>query len=236
MRTRWWISLLCLGSALSSGVTYTLCRGHLSFSSSSPDDRAVEPGEQRRVANHEAGHAVVASVLLAPGDVQDITVFSVLDDGLYGVVHLKDHNRLETAQDIRNDVTVFLAGRAADVVLNGAATNGATRDLDRANDLMWGLYIRSGLGGSLLVDARSDAPSSVRDEIDADLHAQEARAEAIVAANRPVVAGLAELVMAQPERDGKRVLSGDAFRAYMKAHPAANAAPRCVPPLLCPDH
>ncbi len=222
MRTRWWLLLLFFAMTAGVLLTAVFCIG---LEAAGPDgrrhrDRSIEESEQRHVAAHEMGHAVVTAYLLGADDVLRVDVYASLrPDGLYGLTDTRDHNRLETADDIMRESAVFMGGRAADKIVNGAPTNGAGSDLGHVNDMIWNMHLVSGLGGSLLVRSRSDAPSSVETQVEHDIDASNACAEAIVAANREEVVQLADLIMRVPVEDGARVLSGDAIRAFLREHP-----------------
>lgn len=234
MRTRWWLLFLFLAMTASVFGTIVFCIGLEAAGSDARRhrDRRIEESEQRRVAAHEMGHAVVTAYLLGPDEVDRIDVYSVLrPDGLYGLTDTRDHNRLETAEDIMRESAVFMGGRAADKIVNGAPTNGAGSDLGHVNDMIWNMHLVSGLGGSLLVRTRSDAPAAIEAQVERDIDASNACAEAIVSANGETVTLLAALIMQQPADDGARVLSGDAFRAFLREHPL-RPIPDAVAPTL----
>jgi len=221
MRTRWWLLLLLASTFLSVLGTLAISFGHLIIAvhSSSNADRAIEGAEQRRVAVHEAGHAVVAAYLHGEDEILHVDVRTRVVDGQYGSMHDRDHNRLDTADDIMRSVAIFMGGRAADKFVNGAPTNGATSDLAHANDLIWTMHLSNGLGGSLMVRSRGEAPSAVVAQVEADINASNTCAEAIVRANSATIVMLADRIMREEERSGARVLSGDAFRAFLLDHP-----------------
>lgn len=225
MRTRWWLLLLLLTGIFSScGTGILIGYGSLSAIVSNKNTH-VEEAEQRRVAIHESGHAIVAALLHGPEEVEGVTVFSELDDGLYGVCHTKDENRLQTAEDIMKEAAVFLGGRAADKVINGAPTNGATSDLGVVTDMVWRMHLKSGLGDSLLVEDKSDAPPSVRVAVERDINKANGCAEAIVSSNRPAISALADAIMAKPVVKGKRTLTKEEFKVFLDSRKIALPEP-----------
>lgn len=225
MRTRWWLLLLLITGIFSSCSTCVLI-GYGSLSAKVRGKNThVEEAEQRRVAIHESGHAIVAVLLHGPEEVEGITVFSELDDGLFGVCHTKDENRLQTAEDIMKEAAVFLGGRAADKVINGAPTTGAGSDLANVSQMIWRKHLRSGLGSSLIVEDKSEAPPAVRVAVEKDINAANACAEAIVSSNRPAVTALADAIMAKPAVDGERTLTKEEFKAFLDSRKIALPEP-----------
>ncbi len=208
-------------------------------SSASREDKKIEQDVQHGVAYHEAGHAVVFAYLCGPESVRDVVVFTALDDDSFGVMHMKSRNQLSTADDLMREASVFMAGRAADVVINGAATNGAGSDLGYANRIIWNKYLVSGLGGSLLVRERSKAPDELTAKVEKDLDDANACAEAIIRENREAVTVIGDAVMEQKDRGHAMTLSGDAARELLKKHPLkllppdvqAKLMPACTPSL-----
>lgn len=221
MRTRWWLVLLLFTAFFSSCGTCLLIGYARLPAAVGGHDNHVEEAEQRRVAIHESGHAIVAALLHGPDEVTGITVFAELDDGLYGVCHTKDENRLQTAEDVMKEAAVFMGGRAGDKIINGAPTNGATSDLANVTDMIWKMHLKSGLGDSLLVQDKSDAPASVRTAVERDIKRANACAEAIVTSNRPAVAALADAIMAKPVVKGERTLTKEEFEAFLDSRKIA---------------
>lgn len=109
-----------------------------------PTDIADE-GEMRLVALHEAGHAVIAT-LLAHG-VESVSIVRRGDS--YGRAFVDLPRRL-TRTAILEVVLVALAGRAADVLLGRGPCAGSSTDLAAATNLLARLHAAYGLGESLL--------------------------------------------------------------------------------------
>lgn len=225
MRTRWWLLLLLITGLFSScGTCVLIGYGRLSAKVRGHNTH-VEEAEQRRVAIHESGHAIVAVLLHGPEEVEGITVFAELDDGLFGVCHTKDENRLQTAEDIMKEAAVFLGGRASDKVINGAPTTGAGSDLANVSDMMWRKHLRAGLGNSLIVEDKSEAPPAVRVAVEKDINLANACAEAIVSSNRPAITALADAIMAKPVVDGERTLTKEEIKAFLDSRKIALPVP-----------
>jgi cell division protease FtsH len=85
--------------------------------------------ERRVVAFHEAGHALLAELL--PGTTKTQRVSIVPRGGALGYVfHLPEEDRhLDTRVELMNQLVVLLGGRAAEELVFGSITNGASDDL-----------------------------------------------------------------------------------------------------------
>lgn len=235
MRTRWWLLLLFCSVALTAAATLLFSFGYVMIGiyDTPRANRGVEESEQRRVAVHEAGHAVVAAHLTGVDEIERITVFATLPETeTYGTCHTVDHYRLETADDIMREAAVFMGGRAADTVVNGGATTGAGSDLGHVNDIIWNMHLVSGLGGSLMVRSRSEAPAAMVQAVEGDINATNACAEAVVRANRDLIVLLADRIMRQPVSSGSRTLSGEDFRAFIAEHPISPPPENLRPTLM----
>jgi ATP-dependent Zn protease len=110
---------------------------------------------------------------------------------------------------------VFLGGRAADKIINGAPTTGAGSDLANVTEMMWRKHLNAGLGDSLMVEEKSDAPPAVRVAVEKDINRSNACAEAIISANRPAIAAIADAIMAKPPVRGERTLTKDEYKAIL---------------------
>jgi cell division protease FtsH len=203
-----------LGIAVAAGFLIDF-----SWSPSAQSKAAIEEKQQRKTAVHEAGHAIVALVIDPETKIEEIVVQTHLHpSGRFGHTQYDPAPRCETAQEIFNDVTDTLGGRAADAIVNGAPDNGAGSDLAHANDEFWGMCLNSGLCGTLLVQGKSDS-SETKKTVEKCLNAANTRAEAIVRANESQVRGLADLIMSQPVKDRRRRISKEQLKAFIAEHP-----------------
>ena len=98
---------------------------------------ARSPADLRVAAVHEAGHAVMTCIL-RPGT---LDMVSLQDSSSHGgfVASLPSTSKHVLASDVRERITILLAGRAAEELLLGAASSGAggspDSDLARATHL-----------------------------------------------------------------------------------------------------
>jgi cell division protease FtsH len=90
---------------------------------------ALSEHERRVVAFHEAGHALIAQLLPGTSKIQRVSI--VPRGGALGYVfHVPEEDRfLSTRAELMNRMVVALGGRAAEELVFGSITNGASADL-----------------------------------------------------------------------------------------------------------
>jgi cell division protease FtsH len=97
--------------------------------------RIMRPEEKRRVAVHEAGHALVACAVPGSDPVHKV---SIIPRGLAGgyVLQRPESDRLLlTYSELEAKIKVCLGGTIAEEVTLGEISTGATSDLQKANDI-----------------------------------------------------------------------------------------------------
>jgi cell division protease FtsH len=98
--------------------------------------RVMSPHERERVAYHEAGHAIVASVLPEVDPVHKISIVQRGYDALGHTLQLPAEERyLVTRRALLNQLAVLLGGRSAEEIAFQEISTGAQSDLQRATDL-----------------------------------------------------------------------------------------------------
>lgn len=139
---------------LASAVEYVSMGRARKSASISDHDRKV-------TAWHEAGHALAALML---SDAQDPVAVSITPRGQAGGVTWMtgSESHLTTRSELRAQLSVALAGRAAEqLLMSGEHTSGAFSDLQQASDIARHMVDRFGMTGrGLLVRAASDGTDS----------------------------------------------------------------------------
>ncbi len=112
--------------------------------------------ERRRVAYHEAGHALVALALPAADPVERVSIVARTIGALGVTIQVpRDERQLITEQEIESRVTVMLGGRAAEEIALGQVSSGAHDDLGRATALVREMVTRLGMSRRLGLPALS---------------------------------------------------------------------------------
>ncbi len=100
-------------------------------------NRAINPELRRRIAYHEVGHALVAHYTPGADPVEKISIVPRGYGALGYTLQVPLEDRfLMTQQELIGKVDVFLAGRAAEKVVYGDISTGASNDLSRAGDIV----------------------------------------------------------------------------------------------------
>jgi cell division protease FtsH len=97
--------------------------------------RIMRPEEKRRVAYHEAGHALIACAVSGSDPVHKV---SIIPRGMAGgyVLQRPDEDRtLVTKGELEARIKVALGGTLAEELILGDISTGATSDLHSANDI-----------------------------------------------------------------------------------------------------
>src|SRR5512132_860608 len=97
--------------------------------------RIVTEKEKRILAYHEAGHALMAHLMGDLMPVQKVTIVG-RGDSLGLAYYLPTEDRyLHTKEELIDVMKVALAGRAAEQIVFGRVTNGASNDLEKVTDI-----------------------------------------------------------------------------------------------------
>jgi ATP-dependent Zn protease len=197
-------------------------------------DAAYQPDERRRIAVHEAAHALVAE---RAG--RHVAVASILKraDALGLVSHTDRQERyVHTASDARMMLRIALAGLAAEELEFGEASSGSAGDLAAATEIAAQMVGATGFGGSRVSFEAAQTPvagnlvakvladPSARAAVEQLLADAEHEARQLVAAHRTALHALADALVESDE------LTGDQVRQIVNRPPAslspAATAPR----------
>ncbi len=185
-------------------------------------EMGYHPDERRRIAIHEAGHALTAVLTR-----RDVKMASILrrSSALGLVAHGDFEERfLKTPSDARDLIAVAMAGRAAEVQEYGDASSGISSDLAAATNIASQLVGQLGHGPGLLsleaaavpmaanlvAKVLADDPS--RAAADALMAEGADRAALMVETYRAALLEIADGLCASDE------LEGDAIRAIVSRH------------------
>ena len=96
-------------------------------------DRILSKQERKIVAFHEVGHALVAGLLEGTDPVHKITIVPRTMGALGYTMQLPEEEKyLVSKEEMLNQITVMLGGRAAEEVVFNMVSTGASNDIERA--------------------------------------------------------------------------------------------------------
>ena len=103
--------------------------------------------EKRIVAYHEIGHALVAAKQTNSAPVQKITIVPRTSGALGYTMQVEEEGNhyLMSKEEIENKIATFTGGRAAEEVIFGSVTTGASNDIEQATRLARAMITRYGM-------------------------------------------------------------------------------------------
>ena len=108
--------------------------------------RVIRDDEKKRIAYHEAGHALVALSLPHADPVHRVTIIPRATGALGATLQLPaDERYLMTREELRDRICVMLAGQVAEELTCGDISTGAADDLERATATARQMICRFGM-------------------------------------------------------------------------------------------
>ena len=103
--------------------------------------------EKRIVAYHEIGHALVAAKQTNSAPVQKITIVPRTSGALGYTMQVEEEGNhyLMTKEEMENKIATLTGGRAAEEIVFGSVTTGASNDIEQATKLARGMITRYGM-------------------------------------------------------------------------------------------
>ncbi len=172
-------------------------------------DRLPGPDEKRRIAVHEAGHALVGE-LRRPGSVASVNVAARGKALGYVRQTQADDLYLHTCDQLKDKIAVALAGAVAEDIILGNRSTGAGSDFPQAAALARQIV----LGGmsDLGIVSPDDLPQgTLHMAIASLLRDVETETHALLAAHRPVLEQTTALLL------DRESIAGEEFRALLAA-------------------
>ncbi len=176
----------------------------------------ISDEDKRRIAYHEAGHAVVASAFGRGDRIEKVSVIS-RGKGIGHLALLSEDRLLPTRSDMEAQVAIAMGGVAAEELLFGEPSIGSESDLERATNTARDMAGRFGMSSRLgrvrvLREHREvflgrdylltrDVSQPTLEHLDVEvrriLDQEEANALHVLSANRAVLEDLADALIAQ---------------------------------------
>ena len=185
--------------------------------------------EKRIVAYHEVGHALVAALEKHSQPVSKITIVPHTSGALGYTMQMPEEEKyLQTSQELLTELRTLVGGRAAEELVFGVKTTGASNDIQRATDLakkMVSLYGMSDalglmapasvnhqyLEGQAYLDCSDETSSLVDKEVQNILSSCYNDAKNILSTNRALLDEISEHLLA------KETITGDELMAFVNA-------------------
>ena len=109
-------------------------------------NRVLSNKEKLIVSYHEIGHALVAAKQTDSAPVQKITIIPRTSGALGYTMQVDEGNHyLMSKEEIENKIATFTGGRAAEEVIFGSVTTGASNDIEQATRLARAMITRYGM-------------------------------------------------------------------------------------------
>jgi cell division protease FtsH len=188
------------------------------------DSLVLSGPEKERVAFHEGGHAVLAYVLPEADPVHKVTI---LPTGMALGVTMQlpmEERHIHPRQNIEDSLAVRMGGRAAELLVYGDLSTGASNDLvgntelarkmvrewgmsDKIGPMAWGSQGQVFLGEDLMHtrDYSEHTSQIIDDEVELILREQEQRALEVLARHRGGLDAVARALLDEETIDGETV-------------------------------
>jgi cell division protease FtsH len=113
-------------------------------------NRVLNPEEKRRVAYHEAGHAMVAEHVPTGQPVHKISIIPRGVSALGFTLQLPVEEKfLSTENELKDQIAILLGGRMAEEIVLGSISTGARNDLEKASDIARDMVCTLGMSKKL---------------------------------------------------------------------------------------
>ena len=111
-------------------------------------ERVMKDSEKKNTAYHEAGHAMVAYHL----NLDPVQQISIIPSGRalgYTLNPPREDKYSEYKSELKNEISMLLGGRAAEEIVNGDVSGGASNDIERATKIAKKMITRLGMSDVL---------------------------------------------------------------------------------------
>ena len=185
--------------------------------------------EKRLVAYHEVGHALVAALEKHSQPVSKITIVPHTSGALGYTMQMPEEEKfLNTAEELRTELKTLVGGRAAEQVVFGVQTTGASNDIQRATGLARAMVTQYGmsekfglmstasvqhqyLDGQAYMDCSQETAAEVDKEVMKILETAYADAKQLLTDNRALLDEISEFLLV------KETITGDELMAFVNA-------------------
>ena len=185
--------------------------------------------EKRIVAYHEIGHALVAAKQTNSAPVQKITIVPRTSGALGYTMQVEEGNHyLMTKEEILNKIATLTGGRAAEEIVFGSVTTGASNDIEQATKLARAMITRYGmtcdfdmvamevqtnqyLGGDSSLTCSAETQTKIDEKVVEVVRSEHEKAAGILMENREKLDDLARYLYE------KETITGEEFMNILNA-------------------
>ena len=185
--------------------------------------------EKKIVACHEIGHALVAAMQSHSAPVQKITIVPRTSGALGYTMQVEEgEHYLMSKEEIENKIATLTGGRAAEELVFGSITTGASNDIEQATKLSRAMITRYGmseefdmvametvtnqyLGGDTSLACAAETQTQIDQQVVETVKKQHEKARRILSENRQKLDELADYLYE------KETITGDEFMAILNA-------------------
>ena len=109
-------------------------------------DRIMSESEKKIVSYHEVGHALAAAIQKHSQPVQKITIVPRTMGALGYTMQMPEEEKyLMSKEEMLDQIVTLVSGRAAEEIVFGSITTGASNDIERATSLARSMVIQYGM-------------------------------------------------------------------------------------------
>ena len=184
--------------------------------------------EKKVVAYHEIGHALVAALQTDSAPVQKITIIPRTSGALGYTMQVEQNDKvLMTKKELENKIATLTGGRAAEEVVFGEITTGASNDIEQATKLARAMITRYGmtdefdmvametvdnqyLGGDTSLCCSADTQKEIDKKVVETVRTQHKKARQLISENREKLDELAKYLYE------KETITGAEFMEILK--------------------
>ena len=185
--------------------------------------------EKRIVAYHEIGHALVAAKQTNSAPVQKVTIVPRTSGALGYTMQVEEGNHyLMTKEEILNKIATLTGGRAAEEIVFGSVTTGASNDIEQATKLARAMITRYGmtcdfdmvamevqtnqyLGGDSSLTCSTETQTKIDEKVVEVVRSEHEKAAGILMENREKLDDLARYLYE------KETITGEEFMNILNA-------------------
>ena len=206
--------------------------------------RVLSEKEKLIVSYHEVGHALVAALQTNSAPVHKITIIPRTSGALGYTMQVEQGDKyLLTKQELENKIATFTGGRAAEEVVFGEITTGASNDIEQATKIARAMITRYGmsddfdmmametvtnqyLGGDASLACSADTQNEIDRKVVELVKREHEKAKKILLDNRQKLDELSNYLYEKETITGDEfmaILNGNDVQAEAKAETAIEA-------------